>query len=79
LRFCGLAAPGDGKAEYVCDGGDGAEAMLSAREPMLVIRFSVFRGLGAEMMGSLEGAFRGSVTESIEERLALLPWVPLIT
>jgi hypothetical protein len=52
--------------------------MLSAREAMLTTRFSVFRGLGACAAGSFDDACFGSVTESMEDRLALFPWLPLI-
>jgi hypothetical protein len=74
--FVGLAEPGDCGAENVGIGGDGAEDILSASEAMLSTRFSVFSGLGESPTGSPDGTFLGSVTESMDERLALLPWVP---
>jgi hypothetical protein len=74
----GLVGVGEGRAERVGNGGDGAEAILSAREAILTILLSVFKGLGGKSTGSLDGTLLGSVTESMEERLALLPCDPLI-
>jgi hypothetical protein len=72
LGLTGLVAPGDGRPENIVVGDNGTETMLSAREPVLTIRFSVCKGLGNNAAGSLAGdAFR-SATESMEERLALL-------
>jgi hypothetical protein len=78
LGLMGLAEPGDGRAENKPVGDIGGEPMLSVNEPLLTTRFSVCNGLGSKTGGSLANDVLRSVTESIEERLALLPWVPLI-
>jgi hypothetical protein len=52
--------------------------MLSARDPLLTSRFSACRGLGEKEDGSFVGASFMSATESIDDKLALLPWLPRI-
>lgn len=52
--------------------------MLSARDTVLTTRLSVCSGLGECTFGSFGGMCFRSATESMEDRLALLLWDPLI-
>jgi hypothetical protein len=52
--------------------------MLSARDAVLTTRLSVCSGLGECTVGSFGGMCLRSATGSMEDRLALLPWLPLI-
>lgn len=73
FALVGLAEVGDVGPENGANDGDGIEAMLSATDAILTTRLSVFSGLGAWPAGSVEDRCFGSVTESIEDKLALLP------
>lgn len=68
----GLWGVGEFSADRASVGKTGADATLSADEPLLTVRFSLWSGLGVIDGKSFEGIFRRDATESMEDKLALL-------
>ena len=68
-------SPGDGKGDSTSVESPSADAMPSGEAPVLTTRLSFWSGLAAIGGMSLAVTFRREVTESMEDRLALLLWL----